>query len=168
MRRLQIESCPHHHSEAGTSADLLERARVAGVKGLFLTIDTPVAGLRERDFRNGMKELMGGSFVSQIPYLPQMLARPGWIVSYLLDGGLSKLPNVVIPGKGPMELVDVGAALARSAVTWEDLGWMRKHWPGSPAIPKGLAAAYFKERAVFVGQCSRCRVVYWRDAVKDA
>src|SRR6202162_3517890 len=119
------------------SEAVIERARVAGCAALVITIDTPVAGLRERDFRNGMKELMGVSLLSKIPFLPQMLARPGWIVSYLLDGGLSKLPNVVIPGKGPMELIDVGAALARSAVTWEDMTWMRKHWPG-PIVIKGF------------------------------
>src|ERR1700731_3889114 len=119
------------------SEAVIDRARAAGCAALVVTIDTPVAGLRERDFRNGMKELMGGSLLSKIPFLPQMLARPGWIVSYLLDGGLSKLPNVVIPGKGPMELIDVGAALARSAVTWEDMTWMRKHWTG-PIVIKGL------------------------------
>jgi hypothetical protein len=32
----------------------------------------------------------------------------------LRDGGLSKLPNVIIPGQGPMDLVDVSAALARA------------------------------------------------------
>jgi isopentenyl diphosphate isomerase/L-lactate dehydrogenase-like FMN-dependent dehydrogenase len=132
------------------SEAVIERARVAGCAALVVTIDTPVAGLRERDFRNGMKELMGGSLWSKIPFLPQMLARPGWIVSYLLDGGLSKLPNVVIPGKGPMELVDVGAALARSAVTWDDLTWMRKHWAG-PIVIKGLLTGDDARRAVDAG-----------------
>src|ERR1700690_3220883 len=82
------------------SEAIIERARVAGCAALVVTIDTPVAGLRERDFRNGMKELLGGSVLAKIPFLPQMLAHPGWIVSYLRDGGLSKLPNVVVPGKG--------------------------------------------------------------------
>jgi L-lactate dehydrogenase (cytochrome) len=132
------------------SEAVIERARVAGCAALVVTIDTPVAGLRERDFRNGMKELMGGSLLSKIPFLPQMLARPGWIVSYLLDGGLSKLPNVVIPGKGPMELVDVGAALARSAVTWDDLRWMRNRWPG-PIVIKGLLTGDDARRAVDEG-----------------
>src|SRR6202158_4550523 len=132
------------------SEAVIERARVAGCAALVVTIDTPVAGLRERDFRNGMKELMGGSLLSKIPFLPQMLVRPGWIVSYLLDGGLSKLPNVVVPGKGPMELIDVGAALARSAVTWEDLRWIRKQWPG-PLVIKGLLRGDDARRAADEG-----------------
>ncbi len=132
------------------SEAVIERARVAGCAALVVTIDTPVAGMRERDFRNGMKELMGGSLLSKIPFLPQMLARPGWLVSYLLDGGLSRLPNVVIPGKGPMELIDVAAALARAAVTWDDLGWIRQHWPG-PIVIKGLLTGDDARRAVDAG-----------------
>ena len=48
----------------------LERARKAGYKGLFLTIDTPVAGMRERDFRNGMKELMGSNPFAMLHICP--------------------------------------------------------------------------------------------------
>lgn len=132
------------------SEAVIERARVAGCAALVVTIDTPVAGMRERDFRNGMKELMGGSLLSKIPFLPQMLARPGWLVSYMLDGGLSRLPNVVIPGKGPMELIDVAVALARAAVTWDDLSWIRKHWPG-PIVIKGLLTGDDARRAVDAG-----------------
>src|SRR6202167_3286174 len=57
----------------------IERARVAGFSALVVTIDTAVAGLRERDFRNGMKELMSGSLLSKFPFLPQLLARPAWL-----------------------------------------------------------------------------------------
>ena len=73
--------------------------------------------MRERDFRNGMKELMGGSLLSKVPSLPQMLARPGWLVRYMLDGGLSKLPTVAIGGKEPMELSGVAAAPGRGDST---------------------------------------------------
>jgi L-lactate dehydrogenase (cytochrome) len=45
----------------------IERARVAGYSALVITVDTPVAGLRERDFRNGMKELLGTSTFAKIP-----------------------------------------------------------------------------------------------------
>src|SRR6266849_8840105 len=39
----------------------IERARRAGFSALVITIDTPVAGMRERDPRNGMSELLTGS-----------------------------------------------------------------------------------------------------------
>jgi L-lactate dehydrogenase (cytochrome) len=132
------------------SEAIIERARVAGCSALVVTIDTPVAGLRERDYRNGMKELMSGSLLEKIPFLSQMIVRPGWIVSFLRDGGLSKLPNVVIPGKGPMELVDVTAALASAAVTWNDLKWIRSLWPG-PIVIKGVLTGEDARRAVDEG-----------------
>src|SRR6266705_3101379 len=116
---------------------VIERARVAGFAGLVVTIDTPVSGIRERDYRNGMKELISGSLLEKIPFLPQVLSRPGWLTSFLLDGGLPALPNVVIPSKGPMPLVDINAALASSAVTWADLRWIRDLWRGPIAI-KGV------------------------------
>src|ERR1700761_7298323 len=43
------------------AAAAIERAKKAGYSALFVTIDTPVAGNREKDFRNGMKELMGAN-----------------------------------------------------------------------------------------------------------
>ncbi len=132
------------------SEAVIERARAAGCAALVVTIDTPIAGMRERDFRNGMTELLGNNILAKIPFMPQMLARPGWIVQYLLDGGLSNLPNVVLPGTGPMKLVGVGSALASSAVTWQDLSWIRKLWRG-PMVIKGLLTADDARRAADEG-----------------
>ena len=132
------------------SEAVIERARVAGCAALVVTIDTAVAGMRERDFRNGMKELMGDSVLAKIPFLPQVLSRPAWLAGFLLDGGLSKLSNVVIPGKGPMELIDVSAALAAAAVTWNDLRWIRNLWPGLIVI-KGVLTADDARRAIDEG-----------------
>jgi len=121
----------------GAAEASIERARVAGFSGLVVTIDTPVAGIRERDYRNGMKELISGGPLEKIPYLPQMLSRPGWLISFLLDGGVPTLPNVVVPGKGPMPLVDINAALAESTATWADFRWIREIWRG-PIVVKGV------------------------------
>jgi isopentenyl diphosphate isomerase/L-lactate dehydrogenase-like FMN-dependent dehydrogenase len=134
----------------GAAEAAIERARVAGFSALVVTIDTPVSGIRERDYRNGMKELISGGPLEKIPYLPQMLARPGWLISYLLDGGLPGLPNVVIPGKGQMPLVDINAALAASAVTWADLSWIREIWKG-PIVIKGVLTADDARRSIDEG-----------------
>src|SRR5579872_7463140 len=115
----------------------IERARLAGFSALVVTIDTAVSGIRERDYRNGMKELVSGNFLQKIPYLPQILSRPGWLAGFLMDGGLPSLPNVVVPGKGPMPLLDVATALAESAVTWGDFQWIREIWRG-PIMAKGV------------------------------
>ena len=125
----------------------IERARLAGFSALVVTIDTAVAGMREKDFRNGMKELMGGSLLSKIPFLPQLFSHPQWLAGFLLDGGVPKLPNVVIPGQGPMPLIDVGAALARAAVTWNDLRWIQEAWRG-PIVVKGVLTGEDAQLAV--------------------
>lgn len=128
----------------------IERASRAGFSALVLTIDTPVAGMRERDPRNGMKELLGGSVFAKIPFLPQILAHPGWLTAFLLDGGVPNLENIVIPGKGPMPLVDVTAALAKATVTWDDLRWIRQLWSG-PIVVKGVLTGDDAKRAVNEG-----------------
>jgi len=104
----------------------IERARRAGFSALVVTIDTAVSGIRERDHRNGMKELISGSAFEKLPYLPQIFSRPRWLAGFLRDGGLPALPNVVVPGKGPLPLIDVAAALAESTVTWSDLSGSAK------------------------------------------
>jgi L-lactate dehydrogenase (cytochrome) len=128
----------------------LERAKAAGFNALFCTIDTSMAGQRERDLRNGIKELLGTNLFAKIPYIPQVLARPGWLMNFLLDGGVPDLPNVVLPGQGPMKLIDVAAALGQANVTWEDMRWIRESWKG-PMVVKGVLTGDDARRAVDAG-----------------
>ena len=125
----------------------IERARAAGFSALVITIDTYVAGMRERDVHNGTPELLGPNVLSKLPYLPQFLTHPAWLVSFLLDGGVHRLPNIVVPGEGPLPLVDVSTALSRVSFTWEDLSWIRPLWPG-PIIIKGVLTGDDARRAV--------------------
>jgi len=87
-----------------------------------------------------LAELLGSSWFAKILFLREFLAHPRWLAAVLADGGVPKLQNIRIPGKGPMELIDVSTALARVAVTWEDLRWIRKAWPG-PIVVKGILTA---------------------------
>src|SRR5882757_7620284 len=128
----------------------IDRARRAGYSALVFTIDTPVAGMRERDPRNGMKQLLSSSLFAKLPFFLPFLSHPRWLAAFLADGGVPKLENITIPGEGPMRLVDVAAALADAAVTWNDLNWIRKIWPG-PIIVKGLLTGDDARRAVDEG-----------------
>jgi len=78
----------------------IERARVAGYSALVITIDTAIAGMRERDVRNGVKELLGSSLLAKIPFVPDVLMHPRWLAAFLLDGGVPRLENVVTPASG--------------------------------------------------------------------
>ena len=84
------------------------------------------------------------------PIFPTSSRHPRWLARFLADGGVPKLENIIIPGKGPMELVDVSAALSSAVVTWEDMAWIRKAWPG-PIIIKGILIGDDARRAVDVG-----------------
>jgi len=134
----------------GAAEAVIDRARVAGFSALVVTIDTAVSGIRERDYRNGMKELISGTVFEKIPYIPELFKHPGWLLDYLRDGGLPGLPNVIIPGKGPMPLVDINAALAAAAVMWTDFRWIREHWKG-PIVVKGVLTGDDARRAIDEG-----------------
>ena len=128
----------------------IERARKAGYRALVVTIDTPVSGIRERDYRNGMKELIAGSALEKARYAAEWLRHPSWLYSFWRDGGMMALPNVVVPGQGPMPLVDINAALAASATTWADLRWIRELWQG-PIVVKGVLTGDDARRAIDEG-----------------
>ena len=126
----------------------IQRAKDAGYSALILTIDTAVAGLRERDVRNGAKELVTKSW-PMLPYAGQFIVKPRWLASFLGDGGLMTFPNVMLPD-GPMAYADVGAALDQSTVTWQDIKWIREIWKG-PIIVKGVHIGDDAKRAVDEG-----------------
>jgi L-lactate dehydrogenase (cytochrome) len=115
----------------------IARARAAGYTALVVTIDTPVAGMRERDIRRGVRSILGGQLMASLPHLWQFAIRPRWLLDYLMDGAPRVFPNVVLPGVGPMPSGDVGTLLEQTMVTWQDLRWMRDAWQG-PMVVKGV------------------------------
>src|SRR3984957_11759972 len=67
-------------------------------------------------------------------FTPQLFARPQWLARFLLDGGLPAMPNIVVPGKGPLRVGDAHTALTRGAFFWEDMKWIRDLSKGSIVI----------------------------------
>lgn len=128
----------------------IARARAAGFTALVVTIDTPVAGNRERDLRNGTREIVGGSAMAKVPFLSQFVVRPRWVAGVIADGGMMKFPNVVIPGEGPMAYAEVGAALAEAMISWRDFAWIRDAWQG-PIVVKGILTGDDARRALDEG-----------------
>ncbi|MGQ0733343.1 MAG: alpha-hydroxy acid oxidase [Acidobacteriota bacterium] len=124
----------------------IERAKRSGCTALVVTIDTTVAGLRERDLRNGTRELASSDFRKRAPFLIRFLAHPRWLAGYLRDGGLMHFPNVVLKD-GPMPFADVAAALEQAALCWGDFRWIRDAWQG-PIIAKGVQTGEDAKRAI--------------------
>ena len=132
------------------SEAIIERARVAGCSALVVTIDTPVAGLRERDYRNGMKELMSGSLLEKIPFLASDDRPPR------LDRQLPARWRLVQAAKccDPRQRTDGTCRRQRRPgqrdSDLEDLKWIRNLWPG-PMVIKGVLTGEDARRAVDEG-----------------
>ncbi|WP_320666823.1 alpha-hydroxy acid oxidase [Prochlorococcus sp. MIT 1307] len=127
----------------------IQRAKSAGFSAIVVTIDTPVSGLRERDVRNGTKELLSMNPFSMLPYISQMLIKPCWLTQWLGDGGLMNFPNVELDD-GPMGYTEIGPALEQSVVTWDDLDWIREAW-GGKIIVKGVHVGDDARKAADLG-----------------
>lgn len=128
----------------------IARAKAAGFRALVVTVDTPVAGMRERDTRNGTSALLSGNPIAMLPHVSQILSRPRWLAGFLSDGGLMNFPNVVMPDGLPMKYESVGPALSQSVVTWNDLKWIRDLWQG-PIVVKGVLIGDDARRAADEG-----------------
>src|SRR5215467_5038162 len=114
----------------------MQRAQSVGYHVLVITIDTTVISRRERELRSGMEQMLRGSFWSRTPFLPQVFARPRWLVRFLLDGGLPTMPNIVTPD-GPLQISQAHTAMVRAAFSWDDISWIRQLWKG-PIVMKGV------------------------------
>ncbi len=64
------------------SGDLINRAEVAGLSTLALTVDVPVHSNRERNFRNGFTRPLKLSWSTKL----DTLNYPGWLAGYLTHG----------------------------------------------------------------------------------
>jgi len=134
----------------GVAEATIARAKAAGYKVLVVTIDTPVSGMRERDFRYGVRPILQGDVWGSLPYAWQFVTRPRWVLDYFADGRPNVFPNVELPGKGAMPCGDVGILLESTIVTWEDLRWMRDAWQG-PIVVKGVHTADDARHAMDAG-----------------
>ncbi|MGG2561188.1 alpha-hydroxy acid oxidase [Pseudomonas aeruginosa] len=117
----------------GLNIEMIDRCKAAGFDALCLTVDTVVAGNRERDLRHGLtipprlgrRNLLG------------FASKPAWCLSYLAGGGIS-LPNVPMPGGGNLgTLATYFAKHMEQNITWSRIELLMQHW-GKPFIIKGL------------------------------
>lgn len=141
-----------------TALRSIERARKAGFRALVLTMDTGVSGLRILHARMKPMQSMGSyrglSFTERVAkalrkirLAPQMLPRLSWLWDFYRDGGLMEFVNIIDEHGRPMPYTDIGTQLAASAVTWDDLKWIREAWGDRPLIIKGVHCAHDARKA---------------------
>ncbi len=116
--------------------EFVERAKANGYAGLVLTVDTLVAGKRERDIASGLKlppQLTARAFL-------EFARRPKWSLPALF-GKKFEFVNVAHRAAGlsgqHMSLVDYISGQFDRSVTWKDVEWLAHKWNGPLAI-KGL------------------------------
>lgn len=114
---------------------LVERARVAEYEALMITVDLPVGGKRERDFRNHL------SF--PFHYTPHNLldfaSRPLWALG-ILRNGLPVMENLKGLEEPTASTTKLAASVGRSydpSFDWDGLKSLREKWPRK-LIVKGV------------------------------
>ena len=69
---------------------------------------------------------------------PQISTRLGWLLRHWNDGGILPFVNIVNENNEPMPYVGIGEQLSASAVTWDDIPWIKDAWGDNPLIIKGV------------------------------
>ena len=114
------------------SRDLVTRAAAAGFEALVLTVDTPVAGSRLRDVRNGLTIPPALSWRS----LLDGAAHPAWWFDLLTTPPLEFASLSTFDGT----VAELVGRLFDPAMTMADLAWLREQWQG-PLVVKGVVTA---------------------------
>lgn len=124
--------------DRGLAETFVAAAEEAGVDTLFLTVDTAVTGVRERDARNGFRA------VTRIgPRMGfGMALRPAWCLDMIRAGtpGVGAVRGRTEFGAGILEQAATLSRLIDPALSWDDVAWLRQRWKGRLVI-KGILHA---------------------------
>jgi len=122
--------------DRGLVEEMVKRARTAGYRGLWLTVDTAVLGRRERDVRRGYTippKIGPGTIVDGI-------LHPGWTLDFITNPPIV-FANVVglndEDGSDPVSLAEHMMRQFDQALSWSDVDWLRSIWDG-PIVLKGI------------------------------
>jgi (S)-mandelate dehydrogenase len=139
-----VKAAPEHvwfqmycTSDETINADLVRRAKAAGVRVLVVSVDVPVNSNRERNRRNGFSR----PFRMTPGVVLEALAHPAWVLRYLRSGGIPMMSNwkpYAPAGASASEVADMfGTLTPAPMVQWSHLQRIREAWSG-PLVVKGL------------------------------
>jgi L-lactate dehydrogenase (cytochrome) len=137
------------HKDRSISDDLIDRAKNSGFDAMCLTVDTLVAGNREKDHRTGFTTPPKLTLQS----LMSFAMRPGWVFNYFTHKKF-ELSNVA-------KKTDKGTNISKSvieyineqydpAMGWKDAEYCVKKWNGPFAL-KGVMSVEDAKRAIDIG-----------------
>ncbi|MFK8018635.1 MAG: alpha-hydroxy acid oxidase [Pseudomonadales bacterium] len=132
--------------------EFVERCKAAGYSAMCLTVDTMLAGNREREKKYGLTVPPTLSPSNLLSFATSF----EWLLGLLQDSDF-RLANVShrvdAIGSGTMALIDYVNSQFDRSVNWDDVAWLVELWGGPFAI-KGLQSAADAKRAVDVGASS--------------
>jgi L-lactate dehydrogenase (cytochrome) len=131
--------------------DLMARAHAVSAPVLILTVDLAVVGARHRDTRNALVGDPGPW--AKVRSALDILSHPRWIASTALRGRPLVFGNLVkaVPGaRSPKAFKEWVDSQFDPSVTWDDIEWVRDHWPGKLVV-KGVLDPDDARRAVQAG-----------------
>ena len=137
------------HRDRGLTDNLIERCKKAGFNSMCLTVDTVVAGNRERDHRTGFTTPPKLTLESLLSFA----LHPGWTLNNLLHEKF-KLANII-------HMTDKGTSINKSvmeyineqfdpSMNWKDAEYCVKKWNGPFAL-KGVMSVEDAKRAIDIG-----------------
>jgi L-lactate dehydrogenase (cytochrome) len=128
--------------DRAASKELVARAAASGYRALVLTVDTPVAGARLRDVRNGLTIPPALT----VRTLADMGRHPSWWLNLLTTEPLT-FASLTSTNGTVATMVDT---VFDPAATLDDLAWLRATWTG-PLVVKGVQTAADARRVVDAG-----------------
>jgi len=137
------------HKDQSITNDLIDRCKRANFNGMCITVDTIVAGNRERDHRTGFTTPPKFTLDS----LMSFAMRPQWVFNYFTNKKF-ELANL-------KDKVEKGTNIAQSvmgyineqydpAMNWKDAEYCVKKWNGPFAL-KGVMSVEDAKRAIDIG-----------------
>ncbi|MDH3303726.1 MAG: alpha-hydroxy-acid oxidizing protein [Gammaproteobacteria bacterium] len=121
--------------DRGLTQDFIDRSKEKGYAALCLTVDTPLAGNRERDIVYGMSAPPKFRWRSAISYA----RHPGWLYRALVrkDLDLVNITSSAVGAKIDSGVVEYINSQFDRSLTWKDVEWLARQWDG-PLVIKGV------------------------------
>lgn len=137
------------HKDKGLNRSMIERCKAANFDAIALTVDTIVAGKRERCARSGFTSPPKLTPSSALSYA----IKPAWALNYLLREKFA-LPNLdthVSEGTGEaVSIADYFNKMLDQSMDWKVAEQVRNDW-GRKFILKGVMSVADARRAVEIG-----------------
>ena len=118
------------------TSEFIELCKASGYIALCLTVDTPVAGNRERDLVHGFSAAPRSRLRQAISFAQ----HPGWVARAIIRKDL-EMVNIT-RSKAAAQNIDTDIRIfiyeqMDRSLTWKDVEWLRERWDG-PLVVKGV------------------------------